>query len=245
MGLNFKLHLVSFFNKLNFINSSNINKGIKCNYEWYGNEYGGFYLCPDFLNNKSIVYSFGIGEDISFDESIINKFKCKVFGFDPTPKSIKWINNNNIPKGFSFYEFGLGKKNEIVKMYLPINPEHVSGSVLLHSNVKSTSSVMVQMKSFKDIIDILEHKQIDILKMDIEGAEYDVIDDILNNHVQINQILIEFHDRLIENGIYKTRKAIRLLKSKGYEIFAISNSFQEISFIKKNIIKKDVKNSPH
>ena len=37
--------------------------------------------------------------------------------------------------------------------------------------------------------------RIDILKMDIEGAEYDVIDDIINSPVPIAQVLIEFHHR--------------------------------------------------
>jgi glycosyltransferase involved in cell wall biosynthesis len=44
--------------------------------QWYGNNYGGFFICPEFLNSNSIVYSFGIGEDISFDQAVIYSHNC-------------------------------------------------------------------------------------------------------------------------------------------------------------------------
>jgi len=37
---------------------------------WYGSPYGGFYVDPTLLDENSVVYSFGIGEDISFDLDI-------------------------------------------------------------------------------------------------------------------------------------------------------------------------------
>ena len=43
-----------------------LKRSINCEHEWYGSEYGGFYVCPSLLNSQSVVYSFGVGEDISF-----------------------------------------------------------------------------------------------------------------------------------------------------------------------------------
>ena len=51
-----------------------------------------------------------------------------------------------------------------------------------------------------------------------------------------NRLLIEFHDRFVENGRIKTQQTIKKLNAHGYEIFAISDSFEEISFIKKNVL---------
>ena len=34
----------------------------------------------------------GCGEDISFDLGLIEMFDCDVYGFDPTPKSIDFVN---------------------------------------------------------------------------------------------------------------------------------------------------------
>lgn len=215
---------------------SHLKVSVKCKHIWYGNKYGGFYVSPEFLDENSIIYSFGIGEDISFDRALIDNHNCHIFGFDPTPKSINWVKSQLLPGKFNFFEFGISNKSGYVDFYLPKNPEYVSGSIIIQNNIDTKEKVIVKMKSIEDITNELGHKHIDVLKMDIEGAEYDVIEDILNTKISITQILVEFHDRFFENGILKTQQTIKLLKSNGYEIFAISDSFEEISFIKKNSI---------
>lgn len=114
---------------------SHLKIKVKCNHIWYGNIYGGFYICPEFLNENSIIYSFGIGEDISFDNALIKNHGCRVFGFDPTPKSISWIKRQKLPEQFHFYEFGISNKSGFVDFYLPKNPEHVSGSIITQENI--------------------------------------------------------------------------------------------------------------
>ena len=69
--------------------------------------------------------------------------------------------------------------------------------------------------------------------MDIEGAEYDVINDIVTAPVPIMQVLIEFHHRFKNIGVKETRKAIAGLNDAGYRIFNVSSSGEEISFIKR------------
>ena len=90
------------------------------------------------------------------------------------------------------------------------------------------------MKAFGDVVKMLKHSKIDVLKMDIEGSEYDVIDDILDYDIEITQIVIEFHERFFSNGKEKSIKLIKSMNKKGYKIFAVSKSYQEISFIKKS-----------
>ena len=71
--------------------------------------------------------------------------------------------------------------------------------------------------------------------MDIEGAEYEVISSLLSFEITFGQILIEFHDRFFVDGTAKTKNAIRVLKQHGFEIFAVSDSFEEVSFINTNL----------
>jgi len=216
---------------------SHLAKTVNINKKWYGNKYGGFYLCPEFLNKNSIVYSLGIGEDISFDLEVINQHNCQIFGFDPTPKSINWIKNHqSLPSKFKFFEYGIADRSGMIDFYLPKNTKYVSGSFIKQNNVNEKHKIEVEMKSWEDIVNTLGHKKIDVLKMDIEGAEYNVLDNILISSVLINQILIEFHDRFFEDGKLRTINAVKKLKEHGYEIYGISDTFEEVSFIKSTIL---------
>lgn len=207
---------------------------INCTKKWYGSSYGGFYVNPDLINEDSIVYSFGIGKDISFDRKIISKHKCKVFGFDPTPKSIDYINSLPKERLFSFYDFGISAKTGIKKFYLPKARRAVSGSLVLNQFVSEKEYIEVKMKSFNDITKELGHKQIDIIKMDIEGTEYEVLETLFDTPVTIKQILVEFHDRNYPEEI-KSKRIVEYLRKKGYEIYGSSLNYEEISFINYNL----------
>lgn len=212
-------------------------RSIHCSHAWYGNTYGGFYLNPELMDEKTVVYSFGIGEDLSFDNEVIKNHNCDVFGFDPTPKSINWVKKQNLHGKFHFHEIGISNKSGIVDFYLPVNHEYVSGSVITQKNVDTRNKVPVCVKTIRDIMKELGHTHIDVLKMDIEGSEYDVIDDILNSGVPVTQMLIEFHDRFLADGKLRTISSIKKLETNGYKIFAVSDSFEEISFINKNAVQ--------
>lgn len=210
---------------------SRIRPAVKKRHLWYGNRYGGFYVHPDILNADAVVYSFGIGEDVSFDLAMLERHGCQVFGFDPTPKSIDWVRRQSLPDNFQFFDYGIGKTSGWVQFSLPKNKDHVSGSMVPHRYLDETQAISVPMKSFADITAELGHQRIDVLKMDIEGAEYDVLPSILNTPVKVEQICIEIHERFFPDGLEKTRQMLALLKQKGYAVFAVSDSLEEISLI--------------
>lgn len=211
---------------------SNIKKNINIAHDWFGNDYGGFFVSPKNINENSIIYSFGIGEDVSFDEALINKFNCKVFAFDPTPKSIKWVKNRTNSNNFFFHPFGIDDKTGVVEFMLPKNDDYVSGSVINQLNVDKNKTVKAPMKCLSDIVKDLEHKYIDVLKIDIEGSEYKIIESILSAQVEIGQILIEIHERFFTDGKEKTKKLLETLDQHGYKLFGVSDSLEELSFIK-------------
>lgn len=211
------------------------SKTINCDHVWYGGKHAGFYVAPQLLNEGSIVYSFGIGENISFDKTLIENHQSSVFAFDPTPKSLNWIQNQELPPNFHYFDYGIANTTGSVDFFLPKNPNHVSGSLIVQPRVNEKEQVSVKMKTFQDITTALGHSHIDVLKMDIEGAEYEVIPDILRTNVSIDQILIEFHDRLFNDGATKSKQAVQLLLDCGYQIFGVSDNFEEISFIHQSV----------
>lgn len=198
---------------------------------WYGNKYGGFYIVPELLNKDSIVYSFGIGEDASFDLDVIENHGCRVFAYDPTPKSIEWVSHLELPDNFHFQPCGISAQNGESIFYLPKNKSHVSGSLSLTSNTDEKERISVPVFRLKTLMDNNQHDHISVLKMDIEGAEYEVLEDIIHSGLNVEQVLVEFHHRFLSNGIVKTRNVLKLLNDKGYKVFGISDLNSEISLI--------------
>jgi FkbM family methyltransferase len=201
---------------------------------WYGNPNAGFYISTEHLNKDSTIYSFGLGEDISAEEKLILSFGSTVYGFDPTPKTKEFLERKGVLQNFVFLNYGLYNYNGTIKFYLPEDSKYVSGTTFNRWNYDEAEikPIEVPVKKFSTIVKELNHTKIDILKMDIEGSEYEVLDDIMNAKVEIKQILIEFHHRFKEIGLGKTRDAIKKLNENGYKIAAISESREEYTFIK-------------
>lgn len=193
-----------------------------------------YVICPEFLSSRSIIYSAGIGDDISFDLDIIKHFGAKVFGFDPSPKSIAWIEKYNLPFEFRFFPFGLSDHDGEILLYQPENPESTSFSIYCRN--QSSDYVEVPVMRLSTIMKELGHTRIDLLKMDIEGAEYGVIKDMVESDIRPSQIVIEFHHRFPEIGISKTKQALNMLKKTGYRIVHINPSGYVYTFILREIV---------
>lgn len=210
-----------------------IKPDFKCNHKRFGSQYGGWDIVADELNSNSIIYSFGVGEDASFDMALIREIGVTIHAFDPTPKSIKWVKAQNFPKSFIMHEYGIADFDGIVTFNPPENPDHVSHTILQRVETKD-QAIEVPIKKLKTIVTELKHSKIDLLKMDIEGAEYSVLKDMESVNIRPKQLLIEFHHRFPNVGMGETKKAIRIVKRMGYGLFSVSSSGEEYSFIFKN-----------
>jgi len=193
-----------------------------------GNRNASFTVNPLIISPGDIIYSVGIGNDISFDLRLMETFKVDVFAFDPTPKSIRWLLEQSVPNGFRAFPVGLADYTGEAEFYLPLNENFVSASMV---SKQSEMVERVKVKRLQDIMSEHGHTSIDLLKMDIEGSEYAVIEDIIKSKIQIHQLLIEFHHRFPEHGISKTRQAIKKLREAGFELFYVSPIGEEFSFI--------------
>src|SRR5690606_20346293 len=156
--------------------------------------YGGWEIALQDVSPDTIVYSFGVGEDVTFDREIIEHLGVQVFAFDPTPKSIQWVRDQSLPHRFEFFEYGIADYDGTATFYPPSNPEHVSHTVL-PSRTTLDVPIQVPVRRLSTIMSELGHQSVGILKMDIEGAEYAVLEDIERSGIRPQQVLVELHHR--------------------------------------------------
>jgi len=191
-----------------------------------GSDYGGWDIPDGTITPSSVVYAAGIGTDISFDLALISRFNSQVHAFDPTPKSIEWLEAQKLPKNFHHYPWGLADHDGTVQFHIPKNPAHVSHS-MVESQVTCKESVVVSVRTIASIMAELGHARLDLLKMDIEGAEYAVLADLLSSSLRPTLLLVEFHHRFKSIGAKATRKAIASLKNESYRLYSVSPSGEE------------------
>jgi len=100
---------------------------------------------------------------------------------------------------------------------------------------ENSDEIVVEMRTINDLAAENNFKFIDVLKMDIEGSEFSVIKDLNFDDLEFGQILIEFHERFIENGNQLLNECLEILENKGYKCFAISDDY-EYSFVNVKLI---------
>ena len=195
-----------------------------------GNQGADWTVCPTNLSEHSVIYSFGVGEDISFDLKLIEEFGLSVHAFDPTPRSVKWIAAQCLTSNLHFHAVGVADFDGNSKFSPPVNQQHVSHTMLERKT--PGPAVEVPVRRLTTIMKSLGHDRIDLLKMDIEGAEYAVLADLLASRIRIDQLLVEFHHRWPEIGTDKTRTAIKDLNAAGFQIFSVSATGEEYGFLR-------------
>ncbi len=200
----------------------------------YGSDYGGYVICPDRLSSESIVYSFGCGDDISFDLDVIGKHGCSVYAYDPSPEARLFLASQALPKQFRLHEIALGSAEGVMKFYP--SPNRRINYSLIPKIADVGPPVDVPVARLCTILNANGHGRIDLLKIDIEGAEFEVLTDIFTaENIEIDQLVIEFHHKHKEfsrNGLSLLVSAISLLKQRGFKIFDVSPGGIEYSFIR-------------
>jgi FkbM family methyltransferase len=212
----------------------------------FGSDYGGWVVANSDSLKSSTIISCGLGEDASFDIEMVNEFALRVVFVDPTPRAIEHfeqiIDSLGSPKTMEYSDGGaqkietydlanLGESNfklipkaiwiddNPVRFYSPKTENHVSHSISNYQNGYSTDTPFIDVEAItvKQIMITESLESIPLIKLDIEGAEIEVISSFLDKGIFPEQILVEFdelsapslkarrriitcHQKLIENG---------------------------------------------
>jgi FkbM family methyltransferase len=184
-----------------------------------GSEAHGWVVPVDWIRRDWICYCAGVGTDITFDLALIERFGCLVYAFDPTPRSVAHVEAVAVGVSqFVFQPIGVWTTESHQKFFHSRNPTIVNNSVV---NIHGTEDFFVaQCKPVKQIMGELGHARVDLLKLNVEGAEHDVLDNLIVDDALPSSVLcVEFVQPVPHRRTYIS---IRRVLRQGFELVAIN-----------------------
>lgn len=149
----------------------------------------------------------------------------KIFSYEPMKENYKLlvdnVNGNNLDNIRTF-NFAVSN-SETIKLY--INDDESGHSMFS----KSSDFTTVDSISLKKIFDENRIEYCDFLKLDCEGAEYEIIESLPTEYFKkIKKIIIEYH--MADSHPELLLKLKKTLESKNYKI-EIKELFSDIGFL--------------
>jgi FkbM family methyltransferase len=194
-----------------------------------GSEYGGWVVPDSMLSERSVCYCGGVGADISFDLGLIERYGCTVHAFDPTPRAAALASETaSREERFRFLPYGLWGEDRTLEFFAPAGAEDPAQVENWSARGEAGGlSLKAECKSLSSLTTELGHERIDLLKLDIEGAEYEVLDAALREDVEFRVLCVEFHKTpSIEPMIDMTSR----LETAGFEAVALSGF--DVTFVR-------------
>jgi len=141
------------------------------------------------LNKDSLVFDLG-GFHGDFTEKIYALYQCNVYIFEPVKSHYtylikKFLNNSKV----NVFPYGLSSRNEKVQISLSNDASSIYKQ-------KEELSEEIELKSITEFFVHNEIDKIDLMKINIEGGEYDLLQELIQTNLitKISNIQIQFHD---------------------------------------------------
>ncbi len=221
LGLSKKDHVFLFKNKIKLILRKSSND-IGMLFEFYRlNPYHRF---NDFkIKEDDIVFDLGANIGIFTLNAARKCTNGIVYSFEPMEDNFKYLNNNlklNDIKNVSTFNIGISSFNGTKELNISTDSAFHS-FVNLNSN-KISNYTFVQCRTLTSLLDELNIKKINFLKVDIEGSEYDLIFSLSDSDFdKIDKIVFEVHP------LDEVRNQLKLghyLISKGFKTYNFNDN---------------------
>lgn len=173
------------------------------------------------LNENSIVIDLGAHNGI-FTENIFKKFNCFVYSFEPILKHYELcLDKFKIIDKIKLYQSGLSSENKVVDFHVAGESSSIYiGTVLgeFGINLKKIDEFLLDEK-----IEI-----VDLIKMNIEGSEYELLEYMLNNNLitKFKNLQIQFHDNVFDGWEQKYNYIKETLKKTHHLTYEFEFKFE-------------------
>lgn len=159
------------------------------------------YIFFERFDASSIVVDVGCGFEAELAIHLIEKFGVRAFGVDPTRKHGPQLERLAETSGNRFTHINKAVAPMAGTLVFHQSEQNESGSLFDdHANIQrdQTQSYEVETVTLQGLHELVERADIDLLKLDLEGAEYGLLKDIGPADLTgIKQLFIEFHHHCI------------------------------------------------
>lgn len=183
-----------------------------------GSTYGGWTIPASTFDKNSVCYLAGLGEDASFDLGLIERFGCAVHAFDPVPEAARYAEGvlAKEPR-FHFQPVGLWSSDGTLRFYENAEPGFVSRSA---TNMHGTGAYSeAPVRSVDSLMKERGDERVDLLKLSVEGSEYEILGDVLAKRLPVGVLCVEFAQPTPRRRI---RQQIVKLEAAGYDLVRAS-----------------------
>lgn len=153
------------------------------------------------MSQDSIVFDLG-GYEGRFANKIYQKYGSNIYIFEPMKKYYDILTNNfSQNEKVKIFDFGCSDKNETIKIY------HSDDASSVYKVTGSYEEIKVRKLS--DFIEENNIQKVDLLKINIEGSEFEVLNDLIENDLLsvFENIQVQFH--IFVEGAVEKRESIR------------------------------------
>jgi len=176
------------------------------------------------LNKDSIVLDFG-GFTGGFAENIASKYGCRVYVYEAVNRYYQQIVKKKNPNLIAF-NCGVSTMNgtthihvcdegSAIREYAEQKKKNDKNDSY-QRNVAKYAHEPLEKIVIRDVVQILnEYDHVDLLKINIEGIEYEILPHIINSGYinKIKHLQIQFHDFVNNNDVLHTNITSELKKS--------------------------------
>ena len=189
-----------------------------------GSTNDGGYLIPADISAKFLI-SLGLGDDWKFELDLIKHKQVNnfiVFDHSVTLLNLLRIlmNKKRKLKAFIYRAIVLIR---YFRDFTFLRKQHVKKKITKYGSIKNSREINLE-EIFKEFV--VDPKSTIILKIVIEGSEFDIIEQVVEFSSQTLILIIEFHEILKQKVKFKT--SLELLKSKFSLIHTHVNNYGEI-----------------
>ena len=194
--------------------------------------YGGWTLPASLLEAGSVCYSVGAGGEISFDLDLIRRYGLTVRAVDPVRQYVEraLADAEGDPR-FSIVEAALATSDGPVRMQLThdLGSESVSPAGLYDS----ASYVELTGRTLRSLMAEFGDSKIDVLKVDIEGGEYELVPTLDLDALGVKVFATQLHHT---GSVAEARRLIRGLGEQRYEPVACHPAVK-LAFARRDLIR--------